>query len=282
MPDPITGIAAAGLGLGIVSTGMQSSAASKAASAQESAAESAAATEMAMYEQTRKDLEYQRRAAEWSLYGTYGPPPSEPRYDEAGPGTPTAKDIANWRRDLAEWYAGMPTGKEGGLLGLISQGPGDFYESPGYQFRLSEGQKALERSAAARGGQLGGAQTKALQRYGQEYASNEYDKFLSRYYQSLAPYQSLAGQTLTTGTQLGMLGGQTASDIAQYQLAGGQARASGYINQSNALVGGLSQIPQLASNFIQPQQTAGLSNFGIGSDVYTQTGAPSQFYGYLQ
>jgi len=282
MPDPITGIAAAGLGLGIVGTASQMSAADKAAEAQQSAAQGASATELAMYEQTRKDLEYQRRAAEWALYGSYGLPPSEPGYGEAGPGPPTERDIANWRRDVAEWYSSVPTGREGGLLGLISQGPGDFYESPGYQFRLAEGQKALERSAAARGGQLSGAQMKALQRYGQEYASNEYDKFLSRYYQSLTPYQSLANQTLTTGMQLGALGQQTASDVAQYQLAGGQARASGYINQANALVGGLSQIPQLASNFIQPQQTAGLTNFGIGSDVYTQTGAPSQFYGYLQ
>jgi len=43
-----------------------------------------------------------------------------------------------------------------------------FQADPGYAFRLSEGQKALERSAAARGGLLSGGTGKALQRFGQE------------------------------------------------------------------------------------------------------------------
>jgi len=47
-------------------------------------------------------------------------------------------------------------------------GMDQFTADPGYAFRLSEGQKALERSAAARGGLLSGGTGKALQRFGQE------------------------------------------------------------------------------------------------------------------
>ena len=57
----------------------------------------------------------------------------------------------------------------------------DLEMDPGYQFRLSEGQKALERSAAA-GGSLGsGGTLKALSRYSQGVASDEYSKAFERY-----------------------------------------------------------------------------------------------------
>jgi hypothetical protein len=52
--------------------------------------------------------------------------------------------------------------------------------SPGFQFRLGEGMKALERSAAAKGTLLTGATGKSLAQFGQDYASNEYDKAYGR------------------------------------------------------------------------------------------------------
>ena len=78
-------------------------------------------------------------------------------------------------------------------LGQISQGtqPGaefnrnfalsDFNKDPGYQFRMDEGQHALESSAAARGGILSGGALKAIARYGQDYASGEYGAAYNRF-----------------------------------------------------------------------------------------------------
>ena len=57
----------------------------------------------------------------------------------------------------------------------------DMELDPGYQFRLAEGQKALERSAAARGGLQSGAALKALSRYSQGVASDEYQKAFDRF-----------------------------------------------------------------------------------------------------
>jgi hypothetical protein len=58
---------------------------------------------------------------------------------------------------------------------------GDYQADPGYAFRLSEGQKALERSAAARGGLISGAALKAAGRYGQDMASQEFSNAYNRF-----------------------------------------------------------------------------------------------------
>ena len=62
----------------------------------------------------------------------------------------------------------------------------NFQADPGYGFRLSEGLKALERSAAARGGLMSGGTGKALQRYGQDLASQEYGNAFRRFQEERA------------------------------------------------------------------------------------------------
>ena len=60
-------------------------------------------------------------------------------------------------------------------------GASDFQADPGYAFRLSEGMKALDRTAASRGGLLSGATLKGAQRYGSDLASQEYQNAFNRY-----------------------------------------------------------------------------------------------------
>lgn len=55
--------------------------------------------------------------------------------------------------------------------------------TPGYQARLDAGQQALERGAAAKGTVLSGGFQKALNRYAQDYASNEYNNLYGQYLQ---------------------------------------------------------------------------------------------------
>ena len=59
-------------------------------------------------------------------------------------------------------------------------------EDPGYKFRLQEGLKAIRRGAAAGSGARGGATLKALTRFGQESASQEYQ---SAYNRAVGRYQ---------------------------------------------------------------------------------------------
>ena len=77
---------------------------------------------------------------------------------------------------------------------------------PGYQFRLSEGLKALDRSAAAGAGLQSGSALKAAARYGQGFASNEFGNAFSR-------YQTNRSNQLTP-LQLLMAQGQSASNVA--------------------------------------------------------------------
>ena len=133
-------------------------------------------------------------------------------------------------------------------------GMSQFQQDPGYQFRLSEGLKALDRQAAARGGLISGAALKAAGRYGQDYASNEYQNAFNRYQTEraaqLQPLQSLAGVGQTTAQTLGQAGQTMASNVGDIQQSAAAARASGYVGQANALTGALNT----GLNYYQNQQ----------------------------
>lgn len=122
-------------------------------------------------------------------------------------------------------------------------GMDQFQADPGYGFRMSEGMKALERGAAARGGLLSGATLKGIQRFGQDLASQEYTNAFNRYQTEraarLQPLQSLAGVGQTTAQQIGQAGMQAAQNIGETQMSGAAARASGYVGGANALNQGL-------------------------------------------
>ena len=124
-------------------------------------------------------------------------------------------------------------------------GMSQFQQDPGYAFRMSEGMKGLERSAAARGGLLSGGTLKGIQRYGQDLASQEYTNAFNRYQTErnarLNPLQSLAGVGQTSTNQLGAAGQNYANAAGQAIGAGAQATASGYMGMANAASGGLGQ-----------------------------------------
>lgn len=153
-------------------------------------------------------------------------------------------------------------------------GTQQFQADPGYAFRLSEGQKALERSAAARGGLMSGATGKALTRYGQEMGSQEYQNAFNRYQAErqarLNPLQSLAGVGQTSAQQLAGQAGQFGSNLAETIGAGAQARASGYMGAAGALGGGLNQYLNYSQNQAQNAllQQAINSRRGYGGGSY--------------
>jgi hypothetical protein len=133
------------------------------------------------------------------------------------------------------------------LIPLASEytpfGMRQFQQDPGYAFRMSEGMKALDRTAAARGGLLSGATLKGAQRFGQELGSQEYQNAFNRYQAErtarLNPLQSLAGIGQTTAQQIAQSGMNMAQNVGNIQQAGAAARASGYVGQANALTGAL-------------------------------------------
>lgn len=157
---------------------------------------------------------------------------------------------------------GLPTGFLAQTWNTPFVPPTDVTEQndPGFQFRLQQGQQALENSAAARGGLLSGGTAKALEQYAQDYASNEYQNVYNR---SLTDYQQaynifnqnqanifnryadLAGIGQTSAQQLSNAGLATGSNVGNTLLTSGAqigqdlnnaaaARASGYVGAANA------------------------------------------------
>lgn len=125
----------------------------------------------------------------------------------------------------------------------------DFVKDPGYQFRMDEGMRGVEGGAAARGGLLSGAALKAIQKYGQGFASNEFGNAYSRFENNKTNnYNRLAG-LVNSGqgatNQMSNTAGQFAQNNANALGAYGNAQAAGYMGQANALNQGIGQATNL-------------------------------------
>lgn len=109
---------------------------------------------------------------------------------------------------------------------------GGYQKTPGYDFRLNEGRNAVEASVSQRHGLNSGATLKAMEQYGQNFATGEYNNHINR----------LTGMANTNmNAALGQVGASN-----QYAQSGmnamantGNANAAGAIGGANALVGGI-------------------------------------------
>lgn len=182
------------------------------------------------------------------------------------------------REDLAPYRtAGVNALKKlEGMADYTMFGPEQFSKDPGYGFRLSEGQKALDRQAAARGGLISGSALKAAQRFGQEMGSQEYQNAFNRYQiernAKLGPYQSLAGVGQTTANQLGQFGATNAANVGNLMTGGAAANAAGQVGVANAFTGGVNQYLNYSQgnnliNALQRNQNMQMVNTGGYSNV---------------
>jgi hypothetical protein len=127
----------------------------------------------------------------------------------------------------------------------------DFEVDPGYGFRLAEGNKALERSAAARGMVMSGSMLKGAQRFGQDMASNEYQNAYNRFQTNrssrLNPLMGLAGAGQNATNVLSGAAGQLGTQLGENAMGAGNARASGYIGSANAYTNAVNQMNNMAA-----------------------------------
>lgn len=153
-----------------------------------------------------------------------------------------------------------------------------FTADPGYAFRLSEGQKALDRQAAARGGLISGSALKAATRFGQEMGSQEYTNAFNRYQTEraaqLQPLQSLAGVGQTSANTLSNAAGNLGASIGANAIGAANARASSYVGGANAITGGLNQYLNYTQNqnmmnmLAQNQYGPNYGQFTPGSNTF--------------
>ena len=191
---------------------------------------------------------------------------------------------------LAPWVtSGRNINEE--LTRRVMAGPGEFTESPGYQFRLQEGLDAVKAQMGPRYGVVSGPTIKASQQYASDLASQEHGTFLNQYYQSLNPLQTGSEQgrlaagavgagaqgvggnvaNIMTGTasNLGNLYTGGAQAAGQYGLAGAQAgaggvqqaaaaRASGYIDPTEMITG---SVGNMANEYMKMQMWKNMGLF---------------------
>ncbi|WP_262578719.1 DNA transfer protein p32 [Acinetobacter junii] len=193
-------LALGGAVLGAKSARDQSKAAQNAANTQAASADRASQVQKEMYDQTRSDLMPYANAGKNSLAQLMGQMAPDGYFNQT--------------------YTGQ-----------------DIYSDPSYQFRLQQGQDAVQSGAAAQGGLLSGATLKALQGYGQDMASQEFSNAYNRFnadqtnqYNRLS---NLVGIGQNAAAQQGNAGAQTAQAIANNTMAGANAQAAGQIAAGN-------------------------------------------------
>lgn len=102
--------------------------------------------------------------------------------------------------------------------------PGDLTQDPGYQFNLAQGQQALDRAQAARGGYFSGNALKEAQQFGQGLADTTYNDAFQRWRSTQSDNLGVADR------QAGIYGNQ------------GDIQANAGVNNSNLLSSALSGI----------------------------------------
>jgi len=134
---------------------------------------------------------------------------------------------------MQQQYSNMPAAFTGRV---------DLGQDPGYAFRLSEGQKALDRSAAARGGLISGGAMKAAQRFGQDLGSQEYQNAYNRAltgYNADVARETLGYNRLASMAGLGQTSANTLTNAAgSYGTNVGNAMINQGINAGNAGMAG--------------------------------------------
>lgn len=244
-------VAAATIGAAVIGGAVASNSASNAADAQGEASDAQLAEAKRQYDLNRADQE------RWGMMQIAG----EEEFDRRNRAD---KEMA-YQRGATLNKGNVDRGEVAGnqlsyLMGLGDKGTGekgwlskqfteaDMTKDGGYDFRMGEGQKSVGNQFAASGNLLSGAAMKALTRFNQDFASNEYNNAYGRFnndqtnqYNRLAGIQ-VAGQNAINSTN-GLGGtiqgsaGNGASNMAALSTANnnayGNAAAQNAANQGN-------------------------------------------------
>ncbi len=173
---------------------------------------------------------------------------------------------ANKQLGYALGLGGTGTGESGALAKPFTMA--DFQQDPGYQFQLSEGQKALDRVSSAKGKYYSGGAIKDLTAYNQGMANTDYQNAYNNYntnqtnlYNRLAGV-STSGQNAAAG--IANIGAQTE---AQLNNAG-----QSYANQSGANLTGLGK--EIGANNITAGNAQSAGTLGQAQAWQTGLSAP--------
>jgi hypothetical protein len=219
--------------------------------------------------------------------GQYVAPGTGPTVDSAALDRAVRAEMAKQQAELKKFQAaGANASKNDPLYGSLLDkfSMDDFEQDPGYQFRMDEGMKALERSAAARGGLFSGRAMKDTLRFGQGLGSQEYgaafDRFNVQNTNTFNRLASIAGVGQTAANQTGAAAANYGNAAAGNIIGAGNAAAAGRVGGANAISGGIGQgISAYQNNQMMNKLFPSAGGGGGGWQPY---GGPSAAGGWSQ
>jgi len=164
------------------------------------------------------------------------------------------------RADLGPWRT---TGSNainyiGGILNIPGSTPVDptnaLRSTPGYNWAMSQGVDARERSAAAKGGLLSTPEQKALTTFGQGLADNTYQNYLNNLF-------NVSGSGLNAAAMTGTAGTNYANQAGQDYMAAGQSQAQGTLNAYNAQQSGYNSLAGGVGAGLSYLNSPGMTNY---------------------
>lgn len=201
-------VATAILGASAVGAAATAYSANKASQAQQNAANTAAQTSLSMYNTTRGDLSPYRDI-----------------------GATAGSDLTNRLTELTS---------------PIVMDQATLEKTPGYQFNLTQGLKAVQNSAAARGLGASGAALKGASTFATGLADSTYQQQFANAQQNQAnAYNRLKGLVdlgENAAAQTGNAGTAAANTAANAQIGAGNAAAAGYNATGQAIAGAANNI----------------------------------------
>jgi len=167
-------------------------------------------------------------------------------------GVARQQPYSNIGLEFTNRLADMQRGGPGAGMNMLNM-------DPGYNFRLGEGMKALERQTAARGGLISGGALKAAQRYGQDFASNEFGNAYNR-------MAGLASLGPSSAGVMNSLGTTYASGAGNAMMNQGDTSANALLASQRARSSSYGQLGSALSKYINPTYNYGA--FGGGSGTF--------------
>ena len=151
------------------------------------------------------------------------------------------EDMAPWREAGVRSLADLE--KMQGVYEGAVMDPNQYKQSPAYDWLREQGNKNINRRAAA-GGQFGsGRNQKDLMQYGQGLALTDYQGYLGRLESLMNRYAGTSNVGQTSSAQIAGLGQNAANQI-------GSANYASQINQGNARTGLYQNLSNIGTNAI--------------------------------
>ena len=150
--------------------------------------------------------------------------------------------VSTATNQLSPWTtAGQPAlTDQSDLLGLNGQDAANtamakFQSSPGYQFQMQQGERAVDAGAAAKGFARSGAAIEAEQQFGSGLAATDFGNYWNR-------LQQLSGSGLTAAGGIANAATGGAANIAQTDASAANATSSIYGNMAKGVSTGANQL----------------------------------------